>query len=693
MTIYAIAPCDGPHVTAGKKYEVLAARDNSISLTSDCFRFVCDNGTEVFSIVRGSSHIKGMNWTLVEEKMEEKEGKGKLFAVAPCQGAEGIVRGGKYEIFEVQNGAFYTNLPTALNAYCLFYGCAFLGNKDWIIQDENGEVVTGSYERYGFEGPPRVKLRPAPVKLTKTPYVTQKARGVAFMGRNNYDVFNTLDFRVWPNHRGTKYPIFARPCPVRPRHGFVDSRVVQSDSEMLSLVTETLQADREAEVLLMRPLDAKWSAIVNPGGVVFGRGNDGATSGRDSLAVPAPSTRECIFEAIFQRTYEKVREETGIENEPYLELVAEDKPTRPFLVQLRDGPAVKLTSRSIPQTMTVECIDETHDVDLMVWERHINKLAKQSYAENTVIWLPGHTLASHYAVHAVINNLAVVCEDVAPEIGAVLEPDDDAPMGKLNLSARRKLARCLRGLQDLRTIPHFGSTRTAEFSIAAFHASQFWDDAGHLLQLRALALTAIVRYITAACAGEDRHFNTAGPAGRERGSPNYYDDRLRRMIYKGEKYKNPGAKRSLDFERDIMKPAKMRNDPSNHSRKQIYENVFRLTLTECKVVLEKTVDDFEESGWNDGFGGEAWRDGAKEGLKLIEQITRFTASPTPKRYKVLMSAWNNATNAAHNNGKMLNKWIGQSAYNYLDTFPAMGLTNAITAEVVLGFWTVPERRN
>ena len=50
-------------------------------------------------------------------------------------------------------------------------------------------------------------------------------------------------------------PLMARPCPIRPRHGFVESRQVHSVEEVNQVLSETLVADPKGEVILMPFLD------------------------------------------------------------------------------------------------------------------------------------------------------------------------------------------------------------------------------------------------------------------------------------------------------------------------------------------------------------------------------------------------------------------------------------------------------
>ena len=50
--------------------------------------------------------------------------------------------------------------------------------------------------------------------------------------------------------------MFCRPCPVRPRHGFVDSGPVNNPDEMRALWKEAQANDPQAEMLVMAPVAA-----------------------------------------------------------------------------------------------------------------------------------------------------------------------------------------------------------------------------------------------------------------------------------------------------------------------------------------------------------------------------------------------------------------------------------------------------
>src|SRR5882757_8204135 len=79
---------------------------------------------------------------------------------------------------------------------------------------------------------------------------------------------------------------FARPCPKRPRHGFVDSRVVKSVEELKGVVRETLKEDPEGEVMVMKFIPSRLNVVWTPSMLTVGKGHDGATCGKDTINIP-----------------------------------------------------------------------------------------------------------------------------------------------------------------------------------------------------------------------------------------------------------------------------------------------------------------------------------------------------------------------------------------------------------------------
>src|SRR6185437_13355334 len=119
---------------------------------------------------------------------------------------------------------------------------------------------------------------------------TQKAAGVLALKDFNWSTIRTNVFQS-PSEitRDPWYgsaPLFARPCPVRPRHGFVDSQVVPTVKDARALLNLAQEVDPEAELLIMEYIQAHYNAIWTPGRFVIGPGHDGATSGTNSFTIP-----------------------------------------------------------------------------------------------------------------------------------------------------------------------------------------------------------------------------------------------------------------------------------------------------------------------------------------------------------------------------------------------------------------------
>ncbi len=119
---------------------------------------------------------------------------------------------------------------------------------------------------------------------------TQKARGIVLLHEKKARVLKNLGWKV-PRHlpfaSGTQFsassfnfPVFGRPCPTVPRHGFVDSIVCKDSDALNALSSETYDVEEGAEILVTKPVDCSFNAIATGGVITIGGGNDGATSGK-----------------------------------------------------------------------------------------------------------------------------------------------------------------------------------------------------------------------------------------------------------------------------------------------------------------------------------------------------------------------------------------------------------------------------
>ncbi len=126
---------------------------------------------------------------------------------------------------------------------------------------------------------------------------TQKAKGVLGLKAEGFATFNVPSAqlfqnpqdiaaqKLWVEAHGTW---FVRPCPVRPRHGFVESREAKTVDEIVKIMVKTLAADPKGEILLLPKIIGNASAVWLPesGTITVGPSNDGATKGYDTLTLP-----------------------------------------------------------------------------------------------------------------------------------------------------------------------------------------------------------------------------------------------------------------------------------------------------------------------------------------------------------------------------------------------------------------------
>ena len=199
--------------------------------------------------------------------------------------------------------------------------------------------------------------------------------------------------------------IFARPCPIRPRHGFVESRTISSLEEAQALWSALESADPEGELMLVPLLRAKYNAIFAPGLVVVGPGHDGATSGRNAISLPLPSSWVGESEMAGLIAPGEV---------PYIEAVLTEHGW--VLTQYRSGPS-PTAGDYIPERVRVEQVVHVDEgMDLLEWEGLVKSLGK-----GAVVYHPGGSAASHYGVHCIANGVPYITSR-EPRVGEVLQP-------------------------------------------------------------------------------------------------------------------------------------------------------------------------------------------------------------------------------------------------------------------------------
>lgn len=492
---------------------------------------------------------------------------------------------------------------------------------------------------------------------------TQKARGLRVLVglRHTNQIIQLARNPISSTVSALQFPLFARPCPVKPRHGFVESRKVTSLDELNAVITETRQADPYGEVLLMKPIRATYSGIVTDNTVTIGRGTDGATSGTKSIAIPCMSDlrkaltlkteylymlnghkKSCPVRAL---RYASVRPGHAV----FLETVGTQ------IVQLRTGPAVDYTqtwysSESNITIMAVETFETS--VPFLEYEQKLQELKAQTYyPASTVIHLPGQTLTSHYAVQAISRGFTVCTEMMQPILNACKSFETGTSCLYINDAYRAKVLHA-------RAVSHtvIPSRATLQWAISVI---QGLSATRHTLQSITLLVAAgslLARTGIALCLGEHRHFWEFGP-GRYRMSacaPTYPPFEMISCLGSNN--------------------AKM-------DRESFYADVFKLdwndiaTWHRMQTILLGVEYDFNLEGqWNPSYGGPKWGQCTRATLQLIQAMMPFLLmtdkKPGPSgetlnctthtQINDIIACANRLITLSHNSGKCLTKLIPTS---------------------------------
>lgn len=274
---------------------------------------------------------------------------------------------------------------------------------------------------------------------------------------------------------------------MRPRHGFVDSRLVTGIDEIKAVLAETRAADPEGEVLLMAPIEGQTSFVLTPTAVAVGQGTDGATAGCQggltlplaAVAMPSREDLECA----------------GVGGTPYIEAIWDGVDL--WEVQLRDGPQTAAPSGGayIPRDTVVTSLLEAGG-DLLQWEQVV-----RDAPEGAVVLHRGGTPLSHYAVHAVLRGLAIVYDDRPIDIGDFL-PATTAGTSPPDMAAfRRGVAQGFNVALGW-SVTH---TQAVHLLLLALHQQQALLGTPEGCQALGAGAALLVRLGVAAVMGEWRH--------------------------------------------------------------------------------------------------------------------------------------------------------------------------------------------
>lgn len=381
---------------------------------------------------------------------------------------------------------------------------------------------------------------------------------------------------------------FVRPCPMTPRHGFVDSRMAETLEEARKIVEETRVVDEQAEFITMPFVDSKYSGIFTPGLLSVGLGHDGATAGTSSISFPAIGNYPRI-NASFNPSLFK---DAGIKDSEYVEILWEEQLDLPQPVQLRDGPRVSQETDYITVKTKVKRVIRAEG-DLLEWETKMKKVPA-----GTVVYHPNGSLASHYAIHAILNKVPLAIS-FEPKVGEILEPKTESKEINLDLL---KAGFIYAQKLDITENKYEEFQVAAKIMLSALHHISVW--AGRYDFLIGVGMGLTYRLTVLATLGEYRH---------------------NRRKFKGSK------------DRDIV----YIDYWSKVTKKKTYETMI------------EAMKSFACDRWPGNYGGIAWFTFAKHATDMLNHLIAGDITES-------LEAYNRCVNAAHNNGWAFNKFCGNT---------------------------------
>ena len=399
------------------------------------------------------------------------------------------------------------------------------------------------------------------------------------------------------------FPVFARPAPSVPRHGYFDSRNVKTKEELKALLAEVLEDDPKGEILLCPFYKSELSAIWTPGSLAVGKGHDGATAGKNAVTVP-------LVEGTFPTA---IKAKAGIKPEdwPYLEVIYPfnyDDTLNPRLVQLRGGPRMaSVVGNFIPHPVKVKKIihaDPEKFVDTG-WEKEIEE---NEGKDGVVVWHPCGAMTDHFSIHAFAANIPILFDKECPQIGDILEPNEKIkkfdPISMLEGVIAADALKVDLSRQDV----------MRPYAMAAFSAlhnsSAMTEEASKWV---GCAATFLLKMGCAALMGEARHLSIKDSNSKP----------SRETVY------SKISGRSINFHRD---------------------NIIRL------------VNIFRYGTWSGAFGGIKWACCGAATITLFNAIRELAVNPSETSAAGVVKALNLVVNQAHNGGWWLNKFIQENDF-------------------------------
>jgi uncharacterized Zn-binding protein involved in type VI secretion len=436
---------------------------------------------------------------------------------------------------------------------------------------------------------------------------TQKAKGIATLQQAGHlsqqyaKVALTLQQALLHFSSLSGGKVFARPCPITPRHGFVDSREVKTTKDVETIWAETKAADPQGELILMPFIPASHSIVWRPGLLSVGPGHDGATAGHDSISV--------FLQRDYAQSWASLAVKAGVDltkGDPFIEAVSGQGQST-VLTQVRGG--VKGTPTEpdwVPVPMVVGkvvMLDPAAKEDsgaMLAWETDVKKLDPVT----TIVYNPGGNMGDHWSVHAQIAKVAVATTFL-PVVGQSLPKmgQDPVPM-----DAQAVIFGYLGGLLGPSLLPTLNRSRAAACAIlGSHHGLRMGKDAGQFL---GTSVAMMLRLGQAAVWGEARHKGPSPKPDRQQVFSQILDDYI-----KGRK----GFK--------------------------------------AKARL------FWECTWAGGYGGKNWGACAEALMDLENHMLALIHGQAGVTPETVVGQLTRVVNLAHNNGWWLDKFTTKATFD------------------------------
>lgn len=491
---------------------------------------------------------------------------------------------------------------------------------------------------------------------------TQKARGIYALWRKgllNYPI--TIYQAPLTKHSDDFKPVMARPCPSRPRHGFVDSRVVKTPQELNAVLAETLQHDPRGEVLCMPYLKETYSAVVTNDSIVFGKGTNGATAGKKAVTIPCLTSLEntlnlpSLILPFRNGKHEMVDVPMSryISYRPSMQRLFVET-VGPHTVQLRTGPLVSSDHTSttkwspIPIVIPAMVYTVDADVDFLEYEKNLDEL-KRTHPAKFVVHFPGGSLLSHLAVQAIAKNVPITVERAKPKVGCAVHFPKTADALPVRIPFRKA---CMTGIKLANTI--YIDDQSLKWAAAIIQGIGPMTKTHASAQLLLAAAVVLMRAGTGICLGEYRHFFDKGP---------------------GRYGFIPSAPFGPTFEFGYVA---LDDTPC---RSSIYDAAFSedwsqiQTVREFQTYLHAALHDFNAYPWQGAFGGQKWGQCTQATLDIMAATLPFyqftikyprfstvTSSPpmSTRLMNQVIAACNRLITISHNSGRCLTKILAES---------------------------------